>query len=161
MTVHPPQGRDWYVFHNDREAVLFGKKLDSPTHAFAVSVITQLVERSFTSPEEFLQFIKQAHQAGIDPARQKVLENDGILDESVARYCVRYHVKAEDRGAPGAEHSPLSMVNYGITCLHPTIPQLLLDVGYSERGRPGELDAELRAEGDSVVRSLSFTEIAP
>jgi len=161
MTVRPPQGKDWYVFRSDREAAFFGKKLDSPTHAYAVSVITQLVERTIATPREFLEFIKQAHQAGIDSARQTVVENDGILDESVARYCVRYHVKAEDTGAPGAGHSPLSMVNYGITCMHPTIPQLLLDVGYSERGRPGELNAELRAEGDGVVRSLAFTGIGP
>ncbi len=161
MTIHPPQGKDWYVFRSDREAVFFGKKLDSPTHAFAVSVITQLIERTFASPEEFLEFIRQAHQAGIDPARQKVLENDAVLDESVARYCVRYHVKAQDTGAPGAQNTPLTVVNYGVTCMHPRSPQLLVDAGYSERGRNDELNAELRAEGDSVVRSLSFTEIGP
>jgi hypothetical protein len=161
LTVRPPQGRDWFVFRRDREAVFFGKKVTSPTHAFAASVVTQLVDRTFANPEEFLEFIKQAHAAGINPARETVIENDAALDGTFARYCVRYHVKAEDRGAPGAQSGPLTMVNYGVTCLHPHIPNLLVDVGYSERGRASELDPELRAEGNSLVQSLSFTELKP
>jgi hypothetical protein len=161
ITINPPQGQNWYVLRRDREAVFFGKKVDSPTHAFAATAITQLVQRTFNSPEEFLEFVKQAHGVEIDPVRQRVLENDAALDGSTTRYCVRYHIKTEDGAARGTQNEPLITVNYGVTCMHPTIPQLLVDVGYSERGRQNDLDPELRAEGDSVVRSLRFTGVEP
>jgi hypothetical protein len=158
ISVNPPQGKDWYVLRRDREAVFFGKKVDSDTHAFAATAITQLVQRNFVSLDEFRDYVKQSQATSIDPARQSILENDAVVDKSVGGYCVRYHVKTEDRGA---HKEPLRMVSYGVMCMHPTIPQLLVEVGYSERGRDGELDPELRAEGNSLVRSLKFVEVLP
>lgn len=161
VTIGAPQGNNWFVMSEDRQAVLLGKKIDSPTHAFGATAVSRGIADKFDSPEEFREFVKKLHATELDADRHTLLENDAVIDASVAPYCARYHLKTEDRRAPGASGLPLIMVSYGVACMHPTVPQLLINVGYSERGKPAELDPELRAEGDSVVRSLKFTESQP
>ena len=64
------------------------------------------------------------------------------------------------RNAVLARNRTLLAEDFGVTCLHPEKRDLVVDVGYSERGRTAELGTELsaalRKEGESFMRSLKF-----
>ncbi|MBI1989249.1 MAG: hypothetical protein HYS65_05870 [Betaproteobacteria bacterium] len=93
--------------------------------------------------------------------RHRVIENRVEMDNAPGRFCVKYHTKAEDRGAPYAGGTALLAETFGVTCLHPENPQLNISVSYTERGNPSETSAEFRAEGERFVRSLKFTSHRP
>ena len=159
-SVGAPQGRYWFEMRRDRQQALFGKKIDSRTHAFAATATSGQVPEKFASRDDFREYIDKMRSAADGTAR-KVIAYDSEFDTSFAAWCVKYRLKSEDRGAPYAQGRALLQEDSGIACLHPQSPDLVVDVGYSERGRPGEMSADLRAEGEGFMRSLKLTPLRP
>lgn len=156
-SVLPPQGKNWFELQRDKQQALFGKKVESHTHSFVATATSGQVAEKFEKAEQFQEYVDKMRVADIDPTRYKLIEFNSGFDPSFPAWCVKYHAKTEDRGAPYAMGRALLLEHFGVTCLHPTLPGLVIDVGYSERGRPAEISAELRAEGEGFMRSLKFT----
>ena len=156
-SIRVPQGEGWFLMHQTNQSVFFGRRKTSPTHAFAATAVAQKISRSFAGPEQFLDFVKTTHAASADPARESVLENEAEIDTTTAPLCVKYRVKTEDRGMPGTPKGPSRiMITQGITCIHPTITDLLVNADYSERGTAEELDKGLQAEGEVFLKGLKL-----
>ena len=94
--------------------------------------------------------------AELDSPRFKVIEFESMVDTTLAAWCIRYRFKRADRDAVLSRNRALLLEDFGVACLHPEKKNLVVDVGYSERGRPAELSADLRTEGESFMRSLEF-----
>lgn len=159
-SVLAPQGKDWFELKRDRHNVVFGKKIKSRTHAFIATAMSVQITEKFDKPEEFRDYVSKTPLEPGDK-RTKLIENRVELDQSFSRFCVRIHTRAEDRGAVYAKGKPLLLETFGVSCLHPADPGLAVSVSYSERGHLAETSAELRAQGESFVRSLKFTGIKP
>lgn len=159
-SVLAPQGKDWFELKRDRHNVVFGKKIKSRTHAFIATAMSVQITEKFDKPEEFHDYVSKTPLEPGDK-RTKLIENRVELDQSFGRFCVRIHTRAEDRGAVYAKGKPLLLETFGVSCLHPADPGLAVSVSYSERGHLAETSAELRAQGESFVRSLKFTGIKP
>ena len=156
-SVLPPQGNNWFELRRDKQRALFGKKIESRTHSFVATATSSLINEKFEKSGQFQEYIDRMRIADVDPARYKIVEYNSGFDSSFPAWCVKYRVKTADRGAPYAPGGALLLEHFGVTCLHPTLPGLVIDVGYSERGRPAEISAEMRAEGEGFMRSLKFT----
>ena len=159
-SILPPQGQDWFELKRDRQTVFFGKKIASRTHAFIATAMSAPIADKFEAPDAFRDYIGRVLPLRGE-GRHRVTENRVETDKGAGRFCVKYQVKAEDRDAPYAEGKTLSAETFGVTCLHPDSPNLIISVSYTERGSPAETSAELRAEGESFVRSLKFTPQQP
>ena len=155
--VLPPPGKSWFEMQRDRQLALFGKKLDSPTHSFGATAASGLIDEKFETPEQFQEYVGKMRTAELDSKRYRVIEFESTLDATFSAWCVRYRFKRADRDAALARNRTLLLEDIGVACLHPDKKDLIVDVGYSERGRPAELSAELRKEGESFMRSLQFT----
>ncbi len=155
--VRPPPGNDWFEMQRDRQQALFGKKIASPTHSFVATATSGLVAEKFETREQFQEYVNKMRTVDLDAARYRVIEFDSAVDDTFSAWCVRYRLKRADREAILSRNRTLLHEDFGVTCLHPEKRQLVVDVGYSERGRPAELNAELRKEGESFMRSLEFT----
>ena len=144
----------------DRQQVLFGKRVDSPTHSFGATATSDLIIDKFETREQFQEYVNKLRTADFDATRFKVIEFESSVDATFPEWCVRYHLKHTDRNAVLARNRTLLVEDFGITCLHPDKKDLVVDVGYSERGRAAELKSELsagmRKEGETFVRSLKF-----
>ena len=156
-SVLPPPGKNWFEMGRDKEQVLFGKKIESRTHAFAATATSGPIDEKFETREQFQNYVNKVRVADLGSERYKMLEFSSDFDPAFPAWCVRYRAKTQDRAAPFAIGRALLLEHVGVTCRHPTIPDLVVDVGYSERGRPAEISAELREEGESFMRSLKFT----
>ncbi len=153
--VLAPPGKDWFELKRDRQYVYFGKQLSSRTHSFiAVAMSTSLSEK-FDRPQMFLEHVSRSLSIAGD-ARNRIVESRAELDAALGPYCVRHYTKAEDRGALYAKGQTLLAETVGVSCLHAENRGLSVDVSYTERGHPAEINAALRAEGESFVRSLKF-----
>ena len=156
-SVLPPPGKNWFEMGRDKQHVLFGKKIESRTHSFAATATSGLIDEKFETREQFQNYVNKVRVADLGSERFKMLEFSSDFDPAFPAWCVRYRAKTQDRAAPFAIGRALLLEHIGITCLHPAMPDLVVDVGYSERGRPAEISAELREEGESFMRSLKFT----
>jgi len=159
-SILPPQGKDWFELKRDPQTVFFGKKIASRTHAFAATAMSAPITDKFENPQAFLDYVSRMLPMRGD-GRHRVIENRVEVDVRLGDFCVRHHTTAEDRDAPYAQGRTLLAETFGITCLHPDNPNLIISVSYTERGNPAETSAELRAEGESFVRSLKFTPYRP
>jgi hypothetical protein len=159
-SVLPPPGKSWFEMQRDKQQALFGKKLESPTHSFGATATSGLVSEKFESRDKFQEYVNRLRTADFDPARFKVIEFESAPDDSQSAWCVRYRLKHTDRNAVLARNRSLLVEDFGITCLHPQRNDLVIDIGYSERGRPAELgkdlSAQLRKEGESFMHTLKF-----
>jgi hypothetical protein len=159
-SVLPPPGKSWFEMQRDKQQALFGKKLDSPTHSFGATATSDVISEKFETRERFIEYVNKLRTVEFDPTRFRVIEFESFVDEGQPTWCVRYRLKHTDRNAVLARNRTLLVEDFGITCLHPERRNLIVDVGYSERGRPPELTTELsaglRKEGESFVRSLKF-----
>lgn len=154
-TVLPPPGKNWFELERDKRYAYFGKKLDSRTHSFIAIALSARLREKFDKPEDFRDYVSQTLALGSDE-RNAVIEIRAEPDGSPERYCIRYSTKAEDRKALFAGGRALLVETIGVSCLHPDNRALSVDISYTERGYPAETSAELRAEGESFVRSLKF-----
>ena len=156
-SVHAPIGDDWFLIFQDNQSVGFGKRKISPTHAFTATATSTRTNKKIKTLAEIVAYVKKGNAASIDPQRETVLKNDAVTDEEApAPLCAGYRLKTEDRGVPGT-HSTLFNLSYGVVCVHPTVPNLLVDVGYSERGTEDELNSKvLQDEGVDFVNGLKF-----
>lgn len=159
-SILAPQGKDWFELKRDAQTAFFGKKLASRTHAFIATAMSAPIIDKFDTPEQFRDYIGRVLPLRGD-ARHTVIENRVEMDDRLGRFCVKYHIKTEDRDAPYAQGKTLLAETFGVTCLHPENANLNISVSYTERGNPAETSAELRAEGESFVRSLKFTPHQP
>jgi hypothetical protein len=154
-SVRSPQGRGWFELKRDKRDVFFGKKLASPTHSFIAISVSEPISEKITSPEAYRDFYSRLLPTRNDK-RNAVIENQIELDAVLGRYCLRYYTKAADREAVHAKGKTLFSETFGVACLHPEYPTLLVDVSYTERGHPSEFNTVLRAEGEGFLRSLKF-----
>jgi hypothetical protein len=159
-SVAAPQGKNWFEMRRDKQQALFGKRIESPTHSFAAAATSGVIAEKFERPEQFQEYVDKM-RGGSTALGYKVIDYNSELETSFPAWCVRYRLRSEDRDAPHAKGRVLLKEDYGVTCLHPALPGLIVDVGYSERGRPAEISAELQAEGEAFLRSLKFTPRRP
>lgn len=155
-SVRSPPGKDWFELKRDPRTVFFGKKLASRTHAFIATATSGSITDKFATPEAFLDYVARMLPLRGD-GRHRIIENRVELGNLPGHFCVRHYTKAEDRDAPYAGGKTLLAETFGISCLHPDNPGLSISVTYTERGSAGETGTELRAEGESFLRSLKFT----
>jgi hypothetical protein len=154
-TVLPPPGKNWFELERDKRYAYFGKKLDSRTHSFIAIALSARMRENFDKPEDFRDYVSQMLALGSNE-RNAVIEIRAEPDGPPERYCIRHYTKAEDRKAAFAGSRALLVETIGVSCLHPDNRALSVDVSYTERGYPAETSADLRAEGESFVRSLKF-----
>ena len=159
-SVTAPPGKDWFELKRDRHNVFFGKKIASRTHAFIATALSTTIIEQFQSPEHFREYVSKG-ALDDDSRRGRLLENRVELDASVGPFCVRFYTKALDRGAVSAKGHALPLETYGVSCLHPADPGVVVSVSFSERGMLAEASPALRAEGERFVSSLRFTTLAP
>jgi len=160
-SVLPPQGKNWFELRRDKQQALFGKKIESPTHSFVATATSGLISEKFSTRESFHAYVNKMRTADADSTRFRIVEFNSEVDTTFPAWCIRYHFKRTDREAVLAQNRTLLLEDYGVTCLHPVKSDLVVDVGYSERGRSAEISADLRAEGEGFMRSLKFTSVKP
>jgi hypothetical protein len=158
--VLPPPGKNWFELLRDSDQASFGKRIASPTHSFLAAAISGPIDEKFETREQFQDYVNRLRTADFDATRYRVIEFDSAVDNTFAAWCIRYRLKRTDRDAVLSRNRTLLEEHIGVTCLHPEKKDLIVDIGYSERGRAvelgNELSAELRKEGESFMRGMEF-----
>ncbi len=134
--------------------LLYRRKVSGERHSFFFTAELVTLERTPSSDEEFFRTIKKKLPATENPDRFEVLSSAATPTSRQDQFCVRYLVRALDKGSPASSSQPLAMTMNGIACRHPLWPDGAVDWYYSERAPVGKLDSSLDAERKELLRGI-------
>lgn len=159
-SVQAPFEQGWMVNRGGPYDVGFGAML-SKTHTWSLTAATFPLPRAFADARQLLAHVKAQFLGASDPVRFRVLENRDSVEELRGATCARTYYKAEDRLAAGGPAPHYIIEATQVTCVHPSAPELAVELGYHERYLPGEKAAgekggRLAAFGERFIRSVKF-----
>lgn len=154
----PPAGNGWryveqeegdgYVLHFSRQGI-------SQTHTVSALFFEFKKNTNFSNPKHFLNYIRQMKEADIDPWRHKVIESKWILDSRFGDYSVHYYsvVKDYDPYRMNAKEYSLSKL-YGYAIVHPYFKNVIIDILYTEQGKPAEVSPQFEHDAFKYIQGL-------
>lgn len=161
-SILPPQGDNW-LYHDNGKTLIFGKQGDTTSHTYVAEITANYSydNLNFKNPEDFLEFMKNTAKIGTDPRRFDVQEEEMVLDKKFGQFCVRYYVKAEDRYAEEKNKTMFMIMElYQYHFIDPYNKNILISIGYSERGRLNENSSNFKEVAEKFVDGLKLKEIA-
>lgn len=166
FSILPPQGERWFVAspalrkQQGPDMIVSFLKLATPpsiTHTVVATVRGGRVALSAGSRAELLQ--KMAQRYSEQTNRNRPVSVNISPDKTLAPDCVRYDVTAEDREVPRYPGAIYIADVHGFICLHPDLPDAVIDIGYSQRRLQEERPLTLEAEGEPFLKSLLFNKL--
>lgn|GEM_PF-1650143 len=157
-----PPNPFWYLRQSEEThtSVTLRRHLPVPsaTHTFYARVALASLPSEPTSHAEFAEMAAPGAQEAPYEVRETSRRTE--LATRQGQWCIRYETEHRVRGAPAAPDRELVLLVRGERCLHPGFPRAVLDLHYSERGLPEELDSRLHEEGEAFLRGVRM-DVAP
>lgn len=153
-----PPGADWIYVEQMQEGeyvINFGKPSTSNTYT-EIATITEIHNYiEYGNQEEFLSDVKKSI-LNMDPRRFNLLVERVSLSDKFGPYCVEFYSKVEDHNAKNASGVPYLILEiYGYHFLHPTVENLYINVGYSQRGLLEELNPDFENSAKKFIDGLN------
>lgn len=172
FSLLPPNGENWFLAFSLPEEfggqrvpyiAVFLKKLpdEEDGRIIAATVTSEKIKQTFRTPEEYLNFIKNALGKSIEKIGYKLIKSRVSLDATPGPYCVRYDISYKVLGVPQFHTSAVILETRGLRCLHPDFPRVLIDISYKQQYRQEESPFALESEGDGFLKGLIFTSRRP
>ena len=159
--VTPPATAHWTVLERNDVSALLGRRTGSAAHTFVAIVMSDTIPEKdlplWNSVPEYFDFIRKLKRASLDPSRHTLLDDDFTPPLAHAPTCMRYRLRAEDRGAQQVRGVALPLEIAGVSCTHPDSLRTIVDVSYSERGGPSADSPHMREEAERFIHSIVFT----
>lgn len=160
--VKPPSDSQWFVTTATPRGGAMGRSLSTTEPHTAVLVFaSDLLDAPITTDDELLK-TAQARHARIGERWEVARHEEKAVRHAGAR-CARHDMLArepEDRsprkGAAEANATRSYLHVTGLTCVHPTEPRLLVEVGLSERSPRESQTPVIVRDAREVIESLSF-----
>lgn len=150
-----PAHRSWSVLVQSTYQITLGSKGDNPDETFVASVSTIQIP-AFSSPQDFLAYIKSDRAAEPQTGRFEILRNDEQLDTERAETCVKHEAESKDFGAKrGGDYSVVQYI--GMNCIHPLKPTVGVFVELSRKAPPGTEYPEFKTVGSRLLKSVEFS----
>jgi hypothetical protein len=157
-TLLPPTGSGWrYIKHEqDNGYVLhFSKPGITPTHSVSAIYYEFQGNTNFSSPEHFLNYIRQMKESDIDPSSQIITKKKWTLDDKFGEYSIHYStiLKDYDPYRMNPKEYTISKL-YGYVILHPYFDNIIIDILYNEKGKPAEVNPRFDHEALTFIEGL-------
>lgn len=160
--ITPPADAGWFVANGTPRGGAMGRLLSSGGDQTAVLVLaSELLDKPVDSDTALLELARGRH-AKIGE-RWEVSKHEETITRHAGTRCARHVLEAiqpEDRsprkGAAKAIEQRATLNVRGLSCVHPTDPTLLVEVGVSERGRAATMSPAIERDADQVIASLAF-----
>jgi hypothetical protein len=160
--ITTPADPQWFVANSTPRTGTMGRTLSaSPPNAATLAISSELLEQPLDTDTALLAAAKSRH-ARIGE-RWEVSRHDETIERLAGTRCARHAIAArapedrsprKDAGKSNAARPFLNVI--GLSCVHPTEPRLLVEVGVSERGPNEAMSPAVARDARQVIDSLSF-----
>lgn len=159
--VTPPGGQ-WFVAEGTPRGGTMGLHLSSSEpHSAVLAISSETLEQPLESDAALLDLARARH-ARIGE-RWTLQRHDETVVRHAGTRCARHRIDArepEDRSprkdAEKGNALRTALFVTGLSCVHPTDPSLLVEIGVSERSRGTGMTPAVQKDAEAVIASLSF-----
>ena len=160
--ITPPTDPEWFVASSTPRGGIMGRTLSAAqSHTAVLAISSELLDQPIESDTALLATARDRH------ARIGERLTISAHEETVQRHggtrCARHRISArepEDRSprkdAAKANTSRSYLNIVGLSCVHPTEPRLLIEVGVSERSPRADMPAAIARDAGRTFDSLVF-----
>ena len=153
FSVKRPDDLRWYALKSEHSPhnAIFRINTKSPTHSFFAEIKNKKIAIQPRTIEEFKTYIDKENLA-MGPRHESLsYQSKAIIKQG--QWTVAYVNKSLDKAAINSD-STLVMKMTGYTILHPTWDRTVIDVMYSERGLPEEVDGTFDPIGKAFINGV-------
>lgn len=154
----PPGGSGWRYIEQEQDnryTLHFSKPGISPTHTISALFFEFHGNTDFSSPEHFLNYIREMKKADIDPWRHQIIDTKWVLDGRFGDYSVYYYIILKDYDPYRMDPREYSIVKtYGYAIVHPYFESIVIDILYTEQGKPAEVNPQLDKVASTFFEGL-------
>lgn len=160
--VTTPANTDWKVASSTPRGATMARAMLADASQGAVLVIASELRDAEIASDADLLAVVQAQHARIGE-RYAVAQHEETLVRHAGTRCARHTIAArvpEDK-SPRKDAAKKNDVRpfmhiVGLSCVHPTEPRLLIEVGVSERGTRDAIASTVLRDAEAVMASLAF-----
>lgn len=150
-----PANRTWSVLVRSTYQVTLRTVGDNPNETLVVSASIYQIP-AFSSPQDFLVYVKAGRAAEPQTGRFELVKNDEQLYADRGETCVKHEMESKDFGAKRG--GDFSLIQYiGMNCIHPKNPEVGVFVELSRKAPPGIEFPEMKAMGSQLLESVEFS----
>ena len=160
--VNTPNAAEWFVAESTPRGGTMGRYLSKTEPHSAVLVLSSEVLQAPVESDASLLELTRARHARIGD-RWTVQRHDEVIVRHAGTRCARHSIDAsepedksprKDADAFNARRTRLFVS--GLSCIHPTDPAALVEIGVSERSRGTEMTPAIQADLETMISSLTF-----
>lgn len=164
LSILAPGGEGWLPLSKNPTHIQFAKVFErrgaEPHTVTAVAFARDVRPFTIAANADLLAAVKNDLTPSGEPRFRNAVSSVEPSTTPAPR-CVRYRLVMEDLGVPGFEGAVFITTRFGLRCVHPEVPWLVLDVVCSQRVLRGRKQLDVDAEIARLFDSVVFTTAPP
>ncbi len=162
FAVTTPTDPNWFVATSTPRGGSMGRHVSANDAHTAVLVLSsEILDKPVDTDSALLELARARHSKLSE--RWQIGKHEETIVRHAGTRCARHTLEAvqpEDKSprkdAAKENEQRSSMFVIGISCVHPTDPAMLIEVGTSERGRVSKMSSGIVRDAEQSIASLSF-----
>jgi hypothetical protein len=157
FSIAPPIEKDWIVAKQGPELTVIGKpgRFSGETFTMQATIIKL---PAVESAEELVRNVESTQRKELDPKRYRVLKFEVSQQIIHGQACALSRVELAERTTTAGTGSPVNMMLETLTliCPHPKDPLRGINMAYSHRHFPEDVDPQFSQDGAMLMQALAF-----
>ena len=158
--IQPPKNGTWYYRKGERNGkttIFFGKENNPKTLSTYAIVAEKNGHNDFSSDTEFLNFVKNYIKLNNDPERMEPLESKFEVKDFFGAKTVSFYCSYKDHKANNKNINDFLILKVaGNIMIHPQNDDRIIQMDYSERGLPSDMDKNFKEAASFFFNSIIF-----
>ena len=162
FAVTTPSEPQWFVATSTPRGGSMGQHLSvNDAHTAVLVLSSEILSTPVDTDSALLELARGRHAKLAE--RWQISKHDETIVRHAGTRCARHVLEAiqlEDKSprknAAKANEQRSSMFVSGISCVHPTDPSMLIEVGISERGQVAAMSPAVVRDAEQAIASLTF-----
>ena len=153
----PLNDKEWTIVKQSPDMTVMGKPGRFSGEIFAMQA-TLIKLPAIESPQELVRHLESTQRKDLDPKRYRVIRHEVIQYQVHGKNCALSNVEAAERTAASGTGSPVNTMLESLTliCPHPKNTARGINMIYSHRYFPEDVDPQFSRDGALLMQSLAF-----
>ena len=157
FSIVPPKEKEWIIVKQSPEVTVIGKpgRYSGETYAIQATIIKLPPGESAV---ELVREVESTQRKELDPKRYRVFKLEVSEQQMHGHACALSRVEAAERTTAQATGSPVNTMLETLTliCPHPKDPSRGINMAYSHRHFPEDVDPQFSQDAATLMQNLAF-----
>jgi hypothetical protein len=157
FSIVPPKEKEWIIVKQSPDVTVIGKSGRFSGETFAMQA-TIIKLQPAESTDELVRHVESTQRKELDPKRYRVFKLEVSQQKIHGQACALSRVEAAERTTTDGTGSPVNMMLETLTliCPHPKDPLRGINMAYSHRHFPEDVDPQFSQDAALLMQNLAF-----